>query len=112
MQVHSPRDSRLGTTMLTSFIQKRHDNIDTMCFSCGSGDDTFQILKMIIRGHVILMAAYAVGKAVIGNIYHNKKVGTTDRFFDDYLCLRRYRNVDDLTVNKKRFFAVTLWNNT
>ena len=98
-----------GTTVLTTFIQKRHDNIDSMCFACCSRDDTFQILKMIIRGHVVLVSAHFVGKAVIGDIYHNKKVGTTNRFFDVTFALAG-TETDDLGINQKRWKAVTLWN--
>ena len=97
--------------MLTSFIKEGHDHTDTMCFSCGSGNDPFKILEMIIRGHVILMAAYAVGKAEIGNIYHNKKVCTADRFFDDSFAFAS-TEAGTFTVYKKSIFAVTLWYNT
>ena len=80
-----------------------------MCFACCSRDDTFQILKMIIRGHVVLVSAHFVGKAVIGDIYHNKKVGTTNRFFDVTFALTGTKT-DDLGINQKRWKAVTLWN--
>ena len=80
-----------------------------MCLACCSRDDTFQILKMIIRGHVVLVSAHFVGKAVIGDIYHNKKVGTTNRFFDVTLALTGTKT-DDLGINQKRWKAVTLWN--
>ena len=38
-----------GTFVLTTFIQERHDYVDTVRFSRSCRNDTFQILKMIIR---------------------------------------------------------------
>ena len=52
---------------------------------------------MVIRGHVIGVAAYAVWDAVVGYIYHCKQIRAADRFVNNGLCL---------TGTETRAFAV------
>ena len=54
-----------------------------MCGSNGSTDQSFQILEMIIRGHMVGVTADTVRDAVVGDIHHGEKVNAADRFIDD-----------------------------
>ena len=70
-----------GTFMLSALIKERHDNIDTTCLSSCSSNDSFKILIMVIRGHMVYMTIYSVGKAIIAYIGHNEQICSTDRLF-------------------------------
>ena len=72
----------LGTSVLAAFIQEGHDDIDPVGLAVGSGDDPLQILKMIVRGHMVHVSADRVGKTVVGDIHHDEKIGPTYRFID------------------------------
>ena len=72
--------------MLTAFIEKRHDDVNTSCLSAYCGNDTFQILKMIIRGHMIGMAAQRVGQAVVADVNQQVQVIAADGIVDDAFC--------------------------
>ena len=91
--------------MLSSFIQERHNNIDTMRFSGSSSDDTFQILEMIIRRHMILITAYLISNTVVGDIAKNEKIHSTDRFVDDTFCFTG-TETRAVTVDQVRFLRV------
>ena len=39
--------------------------------TCSCGNNSLQILKMVIRRHVILVTADSVCGTVVGNVYHN-----------------------------------------
>ena len=41
--------------VLAAFVEERHDDIDPAGLSSDSGNDSLQILKMIVRGHVVLV---------------------------------------------------------
>ena len=71
--------------MLPSLVEEGHNDVDPAGFAVCRGNDTLQILIMVIRGHVIFMAADRIGKAEIADIYHNKHIGAPDRFADDSL---------------------------
>lgn len=45
-------------------------------------DDTFQILKMVIRGHKVGVLSDIISKAVVAYIYHKINIITADRFHD------------------------------
>ena len=96
--------------MLTSLVKEWHNNVDTVCFTGGCGDNSLQILVMVIRRHVVLMTAYAVSKAVIGHIYHNVKVCTTNGFFDVTFTFTG-SETRAFAVYKERFFCIALWDN-
>ncbi len=68
--------------MLAALVEEGHDDCDSSGFSPYSGDDTFQILIVVVGRHVVFMAAYGVGKAVICHIHHKKQIVTTDRMPD------------------------------
>ena len=42
---------------------------------------------MVIRGHVVGVAAQRIGQAVVADIEQNVDIVTADRFVDDTLCL-------------------------
>ena len=57
------------------------------------------------------MTADFISKAVVCDINHDKKIRTTNRFFDvsfTFTCTE----TDDLGINQERRKAVTLWNCT
>ena len=95
--------------MLTAFIKEWHDYIDTMCLTCSCGNNSLQILKMVIRRHVILVTADSVCGTVVGNVYHNVKVGSSDRFLNDSLTFTG-TETRTFALHDKRVFAVSLWN--
>ena len=55
--------------MLAALIQERHDYVDTACLSACCRNDTFQILIMIIRGHMVYHAAQRIRLAVVADIH-------------------------------------------
>src|SRR5699024_10208228 len=72
-----------GSLVLTALIQERHDNVDSPGFPSYSGNDPFQILKMVIRRHVIGVAAERIGQGIVADIHHEIEVVTADRFLQD-----------------------------
>ena len=46
-----------GAFVLPAFIEEGHNYIDSSGFAAYGGNDSFQILEMIIRGHMIFMPA-------------------------------------------------------
>ena len=70
------------TFALTAFIKIWHDNVNSAGFTADCSNCTFQILKMIIRGHHIGIPADRVIDAVITDIYHKINIITTYGFAD------------------------------
>ena len=95
--------------MLTAFIKKRHDNVNTVSLTGSCGDDSLKILEMVVRRHMVYMTADSVSRAVVGNVYHNVKVCTADRFLNDSLALTSTKT-GALTVYKERLLTVALGN--
>ncbi len=60
--------------VLASLIEKRHDHIDTVRFSVGCGNDTLQILIVVVRRHMIFVTADRVGQAVVQHIGKDEKI--------------------------------------
>ena len=54
------------------------------------------------------MTAYGVSFCVVGDIYHDKEIGTTYRFFDVTLALAG-TEADAFALDKERRKAVSLW---
>ena len=78
-----------------------------MCFTGSCGDDSLQILVMVIRRHVVLMTAYAVSKAVISHINHNVKICSADRFLDVTFTFTSSETWA-FAVYKERFLCIAL----
>ena len=72
-----------GTLVLTSLIKERHDHVDTTGFSVGSGNDTLQILIMVVRRHMVFITADRVSQAVVQHIGKDKKIRTSYGLFQD-----------------------------
>ena len=72
----------LRASVLAAFVEEGHDHIDSVGFSGSGGNDPFQVLIVVVRGHMVLVAADGVGETVIGNIHHNIQVCTADRLPD------------------------------
>ena len=66
--------------MLAALIKERHDYVDPSCLACGSGDHTFQVLIMVIGGHMVLHPVQRIGQAVITDINHDIQVLAADGF--------------------------------
>ena len=75
--------------MLAAFVKEWHNYIYTVCLSCRSGDNTLQILIVIIRWHMIDMSVYCVCQAVVADIHHNKEIFSADTFAKHSLCFPR-----------------------
>ena len=65
------------TDLLTPFIEIGHDDIDTMRFSTGSGNNTFQVLIMIVRRHDVLKSGDIIGDIVVTDINENVQIGSS-----------------------------------
>ncbi len=58
-----------GSFALPAFIKKWHNDGNSSGFTADGGDNTFQILIVIIGRHMVSMSAQRIGQAVIGNIH-------------------------------------------
>ena len=65
--------------VLAAFIKERHDHVDTVCLAVGCGDDSFQVLIVIVRRHVVQMTVDGVGQTVVADVHHDKQVCAADR---------------------------------
>ena len=74
------------TFVLTALIQKRHNNVKAVFLTISSGNQTFQILIVIVRWHVVHISVDGICQAVITYICHNKQVFSTDGFVQDTFC--------------------------
>ena len=72
-----------GTLVLTALIQERHNNSDSLCFSTYGSNNTFQVLEMVIRGHVVGITVQGIGHVVVAHVNHNVEIVSADRFLDD-----------------------------
>ena len=97
--------------ILAAFVQIRHDHVYSAGFAADCADYTFQILKMVIRRHKILVWSDAVGKTVVTYINHQIDIVTTYRFHDrtfrltgtETCCLDRYQiGISLITLKCKR----------
>ena len=73
--------------MLAAFVEERHDDIDPAGLSADCGNDSLQILKMIVRGHVILVSEQGIGQAVVADVNQNVDVVSADGFVDHTFAL-------------------------
>ena len=69
--------------MLAALIEERHDDIDTARLPSDRGDDTLQILKVVVRGHVVDLTVQGIGQAVVADIHHQVQVLAAYRFGDN-----------------------------
>ena len=58
---------------------------------------------------MVLVTADSVCGTVVGNVYHNVKVGSSDRFLNDSLTFTG-TETRTFALHDKRVFAVSLWN--
>ena len=93
--------------MLAAFIKERHNYIDTVCLACCSGNNSFKILEMVVRRHMVLVSAYSIRFTVIGHINHNIKVSATNGFFNITFTLTGSETWA-FAVYKERFLCVAL----
>jgi hypothetical protein len=88
--------------MLPAFVKEGHDNGNTPCFSAYSGNQTLEILVMIIGGHVVFVAAERICKTVVADINKKIEVGASDRFVNGSLSFAgpepRYLGIEDIGV--------------
>ena len=68
--------------MLSAFIEERHDDVDTSGFAVAGGDDTLQILVVVIRRHVVGIAVHVVSNTMIAYIGENEQILTADGLAD------------------------------
>ena len=69
--------------VLPALIQEWHDNIDAVRFAGGGGDDSFQILVVVIRRHMVQVAVHRVSEAVIADIDHKEQILAPYGFSDN-----------------------------
>ncbi len=76
-----------GALMLPALVQKRHDHIDPARLAGRRRDDPLQILKMIVRGHMVRPPAQRIGQAVIADVHHDIQIVPAYRLLDRTLGL-------------------------
>ena len=69
--------------VLAAFIQEGHDNIHSSGLSAYCGNDPLQILKMIVRRHVVQMTAQRVGQRIVADIHHEIEIVSPDGFLQN-----------------------------
>ena len=69
--------------VLASLIEKGHDHIDTARFSVCCGNDTLQILIVVVRRHMVFVTADRVSQAVVQHIGKDKKIHASYGLFQD-----------------------------
>ena len=76
-----------GSSVLASFIQEGHDDIDALCLSGGCRNHPFQILIVVIRGFVIGITVNGIGKTVIAYVHNNEQILSVNGLMNASLCL-------------------------
>lgn len=71
--------------MLTAAVQAGHDNADAVGAACNSLDQAHQVLEVVVRGEVVLIAEQLVGNAVIARIDEDIQVVAAGRGLDQAL---------------------------
>ena len=71
--------------VLTAAVQAGHDDGNAVCLTGHSLDQTLQVCKVIVRGHVVLVVEQLVGDAVIARVHHDKDIVAADRLLDQTL---------------------------
>ena len=71
--------------MLAAAVQAGHDNADAVGAACNSLDQAHQVLEVVIRGEVVLIAEQLVGNAVIARIDEDIQVVAAGRGLDQAL---------------------------
>ena len=110
LQSHGAVQRLSGTSsVLSALIQEWHDDGDPVSLAFDSCYDTLQITEVVIRRHMVLIAAYRIGEAVICNIKHNIYVEPSDGLLYESLCLAGTKP-GHITVHYKGLAAVSGWN--
>ena len=73
--------------MLAALVEERKDHGDPVRFSAGRGNDALEILKMVVRGHMVFLAADLIGNAVIRHVAKDEEITAADRIEDRGLSL-------------------------
>ena len=77
----------VGALVLAALVQKGHDHRDAPGLAAHGGDDPLQILIVVIGGHVVLLAAQAIGQGIVADIHQQVEVEAADGFQDHPLGL-------------------------
>ena len=64
----------VAAAVLTAAVKQRHHNVNAVCLTTCRLNETLQILIMVIRGHVVLVAEVVVGQAIIAYVYNKEQV--------------------------------------
>ena len=66
--------------MLSSLIEEGHDHVDSVGFAVHGGNNSFQILIMVVGGLIVGITVHGIGNTVIADINENKKIFSSDGF--------------------------------
>ena len=69
--------------VLTAFIQEGHDDVDALCFAGHGGDDSLEVLEMIVGGHGNGLPVHLISDVVGADIHDDIDVIAADAFFQD-----------------------------
>ena len=71
--VHDRGVERLtaASLVLASLIQERHDDVNAARLAVDGRNDSFEILEMIVRGHMIGKTIHLIGNGMVCDIYKN-----------------------------------------
>ncbi len=73
--------------VLSSLVQKRHDNGNSGGLAVDGGDDALEILKVIIRRHMVDKAVHLIGQRIVGHIGQDEDVLAAAGVLDHALSL-------------------------
>ena len=68
--------------MLAALIKEGHHHVHPVGGGDAGSHNPFQVLEMVVRGHVVGVSADRVGDAVVHHIHHHVDVRAADRLVD------------------------------
>ena len=69
--------------VLSAFIKEWHNDCNTSCLATDGSDDSLQILKVIIRWHVVDLPTYFVRQTVVTDIHQKIDIFAANRFIQN-----------------------------
>ena len=69
--------------MLSALVKHRHYDSNTSCLTAHCGNNTFQILIVVIRTHMIFNSVHFIGNTVIEHVAYDIHVMTSYSFIDN-----------------------------
>ena len=87
-----------GTLVLAALIQERHNNSDSLCFSTYGSNNTFQVLEMVIRGHVVGITAVSYTHLLGGDEFAMFMTGMVEQKAAERFFERLFQNIRQIDL--------------